>query len=323
MQQTAHPRDPSRVLHLGARAWFLAAMLGQGAFIVFILWFFGGHLAGGDLAGLNAKPHVTGYVPGDVVGNVQFVGHALAGALVTLSGAWQLVPALRRRWPRLHRWNGRVFLAIAVLATLSGFWLTWVRGSQLGTGSTLSISLNGLLILGFAWAAWRSAVRRDFGAHRRHALRAWLLVNGVWFLRIGIMLAGLLLAPLGIKIDYTGAAFVGVSFASWLLPLAILELYLRAERAAPAMRRTVGALLVAMALLTLAGSAAAVAFMWWPYLRTQDSAEEIAPPPPVSSATRAATQRRSRPRSPPLWPSRRAGWQSPQPNARGSGISHA
>ncbi len=103
MQQTAHPRDPSRVLHLGARAWFLAAMLGQGAFIVFILWFFGGHLAGGDLAGLNAKPHVTGYVPGDVVGNVQFVGHALAGALVTLSGAWQLVPALRRRWPRLHR----------------------------------------------------------------------------------------------------------------------------------------------------------------------------------------------------------------------------
>ena len=266
MLHTARPRDPSGLLHFGVRAWFLAAMLGQGAFIAFILWFFGGHLAGGDLAGLNAKPHITGYVPGDLAGNLQFVGHALAGALVTLSGAWQLVPTLRRRWPRVHRWNGRVFLAVAVLATLSGFSLTWVRGSQLGTGSTLSISLNGLLILGFAWAAWRSAVRRDFGAHRRHAMRTWLLVNGVWFLRIGIMLAGLLLAPLGIKIDSTGAVFVGVSFASWLLPLALLELYLWAERATPAARGAVGALLVAMALLTLAGSAAAVAFMWWPYL---------------------------------------------------------
>ena len=88
----------------------------------------------------------------------------------------------------------------------------------------------------------------------------------MWFLRIGIMLAGLLLAPLGIKIDSTGAVFVGVSFASWLLPLALLELYLWAERATPAARGAVGALLVAMALLTLAGSAAAVALMWWPYL---------------------------------------------------------
>lgn len=307
MLQTARPRDPSHLLHLGARAWFLAAMLGQGAFIVFILWFFGGHLAGGDLAGLNAKPHVTGYVPGDLAGNVQFVGHALAGALVTLSGAWQLVPALRRRWPRVHRWNGRVFLAIAVLATLSGFSLTWLRGSQLGIGSTLSISLNGLLILGFAWAAWHSARRRDFGAHRRHALRAWLLVNGVWFLRIGIMLAGLLLAPLGIKIDYTGAVFVGVSFASWLLPLAILELYLRAERAAPVARRAVGALLVAMAVLTLAGSAAAAAFMWWPYLRKQDAVQAISPTAPDASATRAAPRHSSHPRIRPLWPSRRAG----------------
>jgi hypothetical protein len=110
-------------------------------------------------------------------------------------------------------------------------------------------------------------VQRDLATHRRHALRAWLLVNGVWFLRIGIMLAGLVLAPLGIKIDYTGATFISVSFASWLLPLALAELYFRAERSRHAgFQNAVGGLLVLLAGLTLAGAAAAAAFMWWPFL---------------------------------------------------------
>jgi hypothetical protein len=259
--------SPPRILSAGATLWFITATLGQLAFVAFIVAFFGGALATGDLAGLNAKPHVTGYVPGDVVGNTQFLGHAVLAGLVTFAGLWQLVPALRRRWPAVHRWNGRLFLSVALVVTLTGFWLVWVRGSRLGIGSDISISLNGLLILGFAVLAWRSALRRDIATHRRHALRAWLLVNGVWFLRIGIMLAGLMLTPLGVKIDYQGPVFIGVSFASWLLPLAVLELYLRAERSRSArFQITMGSVLGTLALLTLAGSAAAAAFMWWPVL---------------------------------------------------------
>ena len=256
-----------RLLHHGASAWFIAAVIGQWAFVAFILLFYGGHGVGGDLAGLNDKPHITGYVPGDGIGNAQFLGHALLGGLVTFSGAWQLLPALRRRWPALHRWNGRLFLLVASLTTLSGFYLTWVRGSQLGPSSNASITLNGLLIVCFVVLAWRSALQRDIATHRRHALRAWLLVNGVWFLRIGIMLAGLVLAPLGIKIDYTGAAFISVSFASWLLPLAVAELYFRAERSRHAgFQYATGGLLVLLAMLTVAGATAAAAFMWWPFL---------------------------------------------------------
>ena len=259
--------SPARALKLGATAWFVAATLGQWAFVLFILLFFGGHSLSGDLAGLNDKPHVTGYVPGDLFGNIHFIAHALMGGVVTFAGSLQLVPVLRRRWPRIHRWNGRLFLSISLLAALSGLYLTWIRGSQLGTGSNISITMNGVLILAFAALAWRSALRRDFVRHRQHALRTLLLVNGVWFLRIGIMLAGLVLAPLGIEINYQGMVFVGVSFASWAVPLAVLELYLRAERsqrAAP--RYAMAAALGLFALVTLAGSAAAAAFMWLPVL---------------------------------------------------------
>lgn len=259
--------SPARALQLGATAWFVAATLGQWAFVLFILLFFGGHSLSGDLAGLNDKPHVTGYVPGDLYGNIHFIAHALMGGIVTFAGTWQLVPALRRRWPRIHRWNGRLFLSISLLAALSGLYLTWIRGSQLGTGSNVSITMNGLLILVFATLAWRCALKRDFARHRQHALRTFMLVNGVWFLRIGIMLAGLVLAPLGIEINYQGMVFVGVSFASWVLPLVVLELYLRAERsqrAAP--RYAMATSLGLLALATLAGSAAAAAFMWLPVL---------------------------------------------------------
>lgn len=267
MTTASSPSAAHRLLQRSAVAWFVAATLGQWLFVAFIVLFFGGHGLLGDPAALDAKPNLVGYVSGDHFGNAQFIGHALIGGLITFAGTWQLIPALRRRWPRLHRWNGRLFVLGAVVATLSGMFLTWTRGAQIGPGSNLSITLNGLLILAFAALALRSALRRDFTTHRRHALRLWLLVNGVWFLRIGIMLAGLTLAPLGIQLNASGAVFTAISFASWLLPLGVLELYLRAQRSPRSgFQYATAALLAVMALLTLIGSGAAGMLMWWPYL---------------------------------------------------------
>lgn len=259
--------SPPRALSLAAVTWFVAATLGQWAFVVYIVAVHVPPTLAGDFLALNDKQHVTGWVPGDTLGNVQLLAHIFVAAVVTLAGILQLIPALRRRWPALHRWNGRLFLITALVATLTGFYLTWVRGSQIGTASTFSISLNGLLIVLFVALAWRSALARDFATHRRHALRAWLLVNGVWFLRIGIMLAGFALAPFGHQISYTDAVFITISFLSWLLPLTIVELYLRAERSGrAAFQYSVAALLLTLAVTTAAGSAAAIAFMWWPQM---------------------------------------------------------
>lgn len=49
--------------------------------------------------------------------------------------------------------------------------------------------------------------------------------------------------------------------------MAIVELYLRAERSGhAAFQYSVAGLLFALALATAAGSAAAIAFVWWPRL---------------------------------------------------------
>lgn len=256
-----------RTLASAASLWFVVATLGQWAFIWFIVAFFTPPLVSGDMAALNNKPHITGYVPGDHLGNLQLLLHVYLGAAVTLAGVLQLIPALRRRWPALHRWNGRLFLTTAAIAALSGFYLTFIRGSQLNLPSTASISSNGVLILIFSALAWRSALRRDFAQHRRHALRAYLLVNGVWFLRIGMMLAGLGLGIFGYEMSYDSPVFVGISFLSWIAPLAFLQLYLSTERKSrPRIQYAVAALFVLLSLLTAAGGLAAVVFMWWPRL---------------------------------------------------------
>jgi hypothetical protein len=258
---------PRRALSLAAASWFVVATLGQWAFAGFTLAFHAPPTLRGDFLALNERPHITGWVPGDTLGNAQLLMHVFLGALVTLAGMLQLIPSLRRRWPSLHRWNGRVFLSAAAIATFGGFYLTYVRGSQLGGGSTASITVDGVLILVFATLAWRSAMARDFAEHRRHALRAYLLVNGVWFLRLGMMLTGLLLAPLGIEMRYDSAIFVVVNLASWMLPLALLQLYLVAERSPrPELQYGVAGVLTLATFATAAGSLAAVMFMWWPRL---------------------------------------------------------
>lgn len=250
-----------------ARAWFLAAAGGQLAFIAFILVFTLPRLFGGNYPALNEKPHITGWVPGDAVGNAQFVAHMLVAAVVTLLGLVQVLPQVRQRWPGLHRWSGRAFMVAALAASLTGFYLTWIRGSQLGPASAWSTTLNGLLIVVFVALAWRSALRRDIVSHRRHALRAWLLVNGVWFLRIGMVPVGITVSALGLREEYGEFAFLAVSWLSWTLPIVVLQLYLWAERSETASHQSaVAALLYLCAAFTALGGIAAIAFMWLPRL---------------------------------------------------------
>ncbi|MDQ1191631.1 hypothetical protein QE419_000397 [Brevundimonas vesicularis] len=258
----------SRLLRWAGAAWFVAAIIGQVAFIVFILAFYGTRTATGNFAGWNDKPLIDGYVAGDDLGNLMFIAHVLMAAVVTLGGLMQLWPALRRRLPRLHRWTGRVFLIVALFMALSGAWLTIVRGTWLSEISAVAILGDAVLILVFAVFAWRRALQRRFEAHRVWAMRAFMAVSGVWFLRSGLM-AWIILCqgPVGMTKILSGPTDIVLTFGSYLIPLAVLELYLaagRSPRTAP--KIAVAALVCLAALYTAVGVFGTAAFMWGPYL---------------------------------------------------------
>lgn len=255
------------LLRRGAVAWFAVAAAGQGAFVWMILAHYGRKTLAGDAAGWNDKPLIKGYVPGDAAGNAMFAAHVLLAAAVTLAGLMQFVPAIRRAAPAVHRWTGRVFFAGAYAMALGGLWLTWGRQTYLSPISGAAVSADGVLILIFATVAWRLAAARRIEAHRRWAMRAFLAVSAVWFLRIGMMAWAPATGGLGMNRTLSGPADIVLQFGAYLIPLAVHEAYLRArDNGGAGPVRAAAALMILAALITAAGSAGAVLFMWGPYM---------------------------------------------------------
>lgn len=257
-----------KLLNLTGVAWYVVALLGQLAFVAFILAFYARRTIAGDFAAWNDKPLIDGFKPGDDVGNMVFITHVLLAAVVTIAGLLQLVPAIRRRVPALHRWTGRVYVAVAIFLALGGVWLTLVRGTYLSGVSAAAILGDAALILIFSAMAWRRARRRDFDAHRRWAMRAFMAISGVWFLRVGLMgWVVLNQGTVGMNDTMSGPADVVLTFGSYLIPLAVLEMRFAAERSRhPAPALTAACVVLVSTLFMAVGVLGAVAFMWGPYM---------------------------------------------------------
>ncbi|MEM9302891.1 MAG: DUF2306 domain-containing protein [Pseudomonadota bacterium] len=254
-------------LRRAARFWFLATVAGQWLFAVYLLVAYAAPVAIGDPAALNETGPITGYVEGDLVGNLFLLAHVLLAIVISFGGALQLVPQLRARAPAFHRWNGRIFLTIGLIGAVSGLWLTWGRGSRLSDVGALSVTLNGILIIGVAAQAWRTAMQRRFTEHRRWAVRTFLLVSGVWTFRLGLM--GWLMLNQGLKgntAKLDGPMDLAIGFGSYLLPLAIAELFFLAERRGNSgLRRVTAAVLTAATLAMCFGIFAAWMMLWRPH----------------------------------------------------------
>ena len=258
-----------RASRIAATAWFVVTALGQWMFVIYIAGFYGVATARGDIASWGkVMPH--GYVAGDTVGNTVVGVHLLFAALITMSGAVQLLPVVRRLAPKLHRWNGRFYLTSAVLMSVGGLVMVWTRGTVGDMSQHVAISLNAVLILAFAAMALRHELARSFAEHRRWALRLFLAVSGVWFFRVGLMLWLVVnQGPVGFDPEtFTGPFLTALAFGQYLIPLALLQLYLLAQERGSAIAKyaMAGGLGVAT-LITAAGSAAATALMWLPHLR--------------------------------------------------------
>jgi hypothetical protein len=255
LNTVTHAGRPSRPVAAAAGLWYLVAATGLAIFAVYIGVSYG-------RAALGGPPGESRWVAGDGLGNAMLSLHLVFALLLTGIGVLQLIPPLRRRAPVVHRTLGRIFLTGAVLGTLSGFYLIWVRGTVGGVAMQLATSLNGVFIVAFAWQAWRHARARRFVEHRRWALRLFIAANGVWFFRVGFMLWMMAWqAPVGFDPKtFTGPFVSFLNFAQFLLPLAVLELYLRVRGRGTVLAVT----LVLLSLATAAGIFGATMGMWMP-----------------------------------------------------------
>jgi uncharacterized membrane protein len=150
--------------------------------------------------------------------------HASAAATALLLGVVQLLPVVRRRWPTVHRWIGRIY----VIGCLAG----GVSGLVLSAGvSAGPIAAAGFGILGAAWIyvtlrGWLAARRRSFVEHSRWMIRSYSLTFAAVTLRLYLPLA-IFAAIHGF--DFL-VAYRAIAWLAWVPNIILAELYLSRSR---------------------------------------------------------------------------------------------
>lgn len=146
-------------------------------------------------------------------------GHFFCAGLALLLAPIQLSKLIRRRWPRLHRTSGLLYVVAVAVAAACGLILSlraqggWPMGMAFGLLAVAWIITTALGV--------RYAVARRLLEHRRWMLRSVALTFAAVTLRIYLAL-GLFVFELGFFWSYFLAAWL-----CWTVNLAVMERYLR------------------------------------------------------------------------------------------------
>ncbi|GJL91557.1 DUF2306 domain-containing protein [Hyphococcus sp.] len=261
-------RLSDKLLGLSGVLWFVFAAIGQWIFVYYVAASYIPALARYGLPGLKDTALPNGHVPGDALGNLAIAFHVLIAIIIIGGGPLQLIPQIRNRVPRFHRYLGRTYVTAAVITSLAGLYLVWTRGVPGGLIGHLAISLDAILIMTFAAVAVSFAIARQIDRHRRWAMRLFMVVSAVWFFRIGLMFWFMTTGGIGINPETFQGPFLSfMYFAQMFIPLFVLQVYFTAQDSEnSALKISAAALVIIAAGATAMGVFAATMGMWLPRL---------------------------------------------------------
>jgi len=147
--------------------------------------------------------------------------HIVGGMTALLLGPLQFVPAIRDRWPRVHRMTGRIYLAGVAVGGLGGLYMARLAYGGLPTRA-------GFALLAVAWLAttamaYRRIRQGDIDRHREWMIRSYALSFAAPVLR----LEQLAFMASGTAFD---SAYAAVAWLCWLPNLLAAEGYVRWTR---------------------------------------------------------------------------------------------
>lgn len=240
------PRDAaSALLRWSGMALSVTSLASALLFGLYILAFYASAASQGDLARWNRLlPRL--YEPDTPVATAGMGLHFAAGGVVLVLAGLQLIAGLRNRYPAVHRWIGRVYVATALGAGVGGLVFIAAKGTVGGWPMDLGFSLYGVLTVVAAVQTFRHAWARRLDAHRAWALRLFALAIGSWLFRMEYGFWRLLTGGAGHTKDFSGPFDVVMAFFFFVPNLLVVEAFLRARRAAA----PVGLKLLAAGVLT-------------------------------------------------------------------------
>ena len=154
--------------------------------------------------------------------------HAFAAIVAVALGPWQFFPAVRRHWPRVHRWSGRIYLVVGVLCGGgAGLVLSLTaHGGVLARSGFLAVALLWLVT---GWMAYVSIRAGDVRRHRDWMYRNFALTFGAVTLRLYLGVA----AAAGFSFD---SAYPVIAWLSWLPNILLVDAWMCWQQRRPPSR---------------------------------------------------------------------------------------
>jgi hypothetical protein len=157
----------------------------------------------------------------DVVGmlhyRVAFFAHVYTGMLVLVAGMLQFPSAIRKRYPALHKWSGRVYAyGIIFIAGPAGLVMGYYGNG--GWISQTAFCMLAVLWIIFTWNAVSAARTRNITVHKKWMYRSYALTLSAISLRLWKWLLVLLFEPRPMDVYHV------VSWLGWTGNLLIAEL---------------------------------------------------------------------------------------------------
>jgi uncharacterized membrane protein len=195
--------------------------------------FYGGNAVNGNFEKWNnVSPHA--YVASDWKGNLVVGIHFLFASIILIGGPLQLIPQIRNKFRKFHRWLGRTYVLTVMILSISGLIMIWTRGTVGNTIMHVCNSIVAVYIIVFAFFTFKYAKARQIAKHRIWALRLFMVANGVWFFRMGLRFWLFINdGPAGFDFKtFTGPFLTFLSIFIYVTPitLILLEMYLYAQK---------------------------------------------------------------------------------------------
>jgi uncharacterized membrane protein len=211
---------------LVATVWISALLFG-----LYIFAFYVAALTDGDLSSWNRG--LPGLYEEDKPAATMGIGlHFATGAIILILGSIQLLKGVRNRYPKVHRWIGRIYVSASILTALGGLIFIAVNGTIGGTVMDIGFTLYGLLMLLAAIETIRHAKAGRLEKHNAWAWRLYALAIGSWLYRMDYGFWFILADGAGHTRGFQGLFDQIMAFFFYIPNLLVVEVFLRARNMA-------------------------------------------------------------------------------------------
>jgi len=245
---------------LVATVWISAILFG-----LYILFFYAAALFQDDMARWNGVlPDL--YNEENRTATLSIGLHFAAGGIILILGSIQLITEVRNRFPNVHRWIGRIYVAASLLTAVGGLTFIAVSGTVGGTVMDIGFGLYGILMLVAAVETMRHARAGRIEIHNAWAWRLYALAIGSWLYRMDYGFWFILADGMGHTRNFTGPFDQFMAFFFYLPNLLVVELMLRGRNreGRAGVKMLAGAVFIVATLFLLVGTYFFTVELWGP-----------------------------------------------------------